>query len=145
MPSSKGPNGEERGGVKIAATKAGKESFTNAPAGYYSTTGSAEEFVDALEGNGAVDLIRASKAMLPTLKALKLSSRRMYWEWLSDPAAPGYAWNGNAENANPNQNDANNANENMGVRALRNDHWMYKLLSQAPSIRPSSACARSKN
>ena len=119
-PSSKGPNGKEGNGVKIAATNAAKESYKTAPKDYYSETGSAEALFAQLKKSGAKDLTRASKAMLKTLQGLKLFSGAVPSEWLSDRAASGRAWYGCAEADYAAEHGADDAAEYWGVRALRN-------------------------
>ena len=119
-PSSKGPDGKEGNGVNIAATKAAKESYKNAPNGYYSETGSAEALFASLKAAGAKDIVRTPKAMLKTLQGLKLFSGAVPVEWLSDFAASGSTWYGLAETDYADEYVANDAYVSRGVRALRN-------------------------
>ena len=119
-PSRKGPDGKEGNGVNIAATKAAKESYKNAPNGYYSETGSAEALFASLKAAGAKDIVRTPKTMLKTLQGLKLFSGAVPVEWLSDFAASGSTWYGLAETDYADEYVANDAYVSRGVRALRN-------------------------
>ena len=87
---------------------------------HYSETGSAEALFAQLNESGAKDLTRASKTILKTLQKLKLFSKTVPVEWLSDPAASGRAWFGYAADAYAGEDIAVRTYVDGGVRALRN-------------------------
>lgn len=118
-PSSKGADGKEGNGVKIAATEDGKALGLHYKR-KYSKTGSAEALFVQLEQAGAKDLIRPSRSMMESLKALGFFSLDVPNEWFSDPAALFSAWHGSVEAGSSNMYGDALPYKDRGVRALRN-------------------------